>query len=247
MDNLRLILIVIGLVVLAAIVLLHRPGGRRKPHARRRAGPRVEPGLSGPGPGADEAPDGQEPAEPTQVSLPDLDEQPDLPEPEPQPQESGRREPRLGNSPAAAPEPGSGTHIVTLYLRGRNDRPISGLDLLDSAIKAGLSFGEMNIFHRRQEGEQQPVFSMANISAPGSFDPSAWNLFETRGVALFMTLPGPVSGLDAWDAMLATGRRLAELLEADLLDDSRCLLTRQRIAQLREEMREYDRRAGLAG
>ncbi len=135
--------------------------------------------------------------------------------------------------------------IVTLYVRSRDDRQISGLSLLDAAIKAGLRFGEMKIFHRRHRGATRPVFSMANITRPGSFDPSAWNLFQTPGVTLFMTLPGPVSALDAWDAMLATGKRLAELLDADLMDDAQCLLTRQRTAQIREEMREFDRRNGL--
>ena len=135
--------------------------------------------------------------------------------------------------------------IVTLYVRARDDRSISGLSLLDAAIKAGLRFGEMKIFHRRHRGATRPVFSMANITRPGSFDPSGWNLFQTPGVTLFMTLPGPVSALDAWDAMLATGKRLAELLDADLMDDAQCLLTRQRIAQIREDMREFDRKNGL--
>ena len=137
--------------------------------------------------------------------------------------------------------------IVTLYVRARDDRQISGLSLLDAAIKAGLRFGEMKIFHRRHRGEPRPVFSMANIKRPGSFDPSGWNLFETPGVTLFLALPGPVSALDAWDAMLATGRRLSEILDADLMDDAQCLLTRQRIGQIREQMREFDRRAGLDG
>ncbi|MFU8876621.1 MAG: cell division protein ZipA C-terminal FtsZ-binding domain-containing protein, partial [Wenzhouxiangellaceae bacterium] len=106
-------------------------------------------------------------------------------------------------------------------------------------------FGEMKIFHRRHRGETQPVFSMANITRPGYFDPAGWNLFETPGVSLFMRLPGPVSALDAWDAMQATGKRLAELLDADLLDDAQCLLTRQRSAQIREQMREFDRKVGL--
>lgn len=248
MDNLRLILIALGLVILAVIFIFHRPGGRKQPHARRRTGSRIEPGLSADAGGDPdgEVPDDASTGEPTQTPLPDLDAPGGAPADDAGQSEPARREPGLDPAPAA-PEAAGGERIVTLYLRGRNDRPISGLDLLDAAIKAGLSFGEMNIFHRRQEGATQPVFSMANISAPGSFDPSAWNLFETPGVTLFMTLPGPVSGLDAWDAMLATGRRLAELLEADLLDDSRCLLTRQRIAQIREDMREYDRRAGLAG
>lgn len=159
-----------------------------------------------------------------------------------------RDDSRADDSPRerSTPSDGGGSaRIVTLYLRARGERLISGLSLLDSAIKAGLRFGEMKIFHRRHQGADKPVFSMANIARPGSFDPSGWNLFETQGVTLFMTLPGPVSGLDAWDAMLATGQRLSELLDADLMDDSQCLLTRQRIAQIREDMREYDRKAGI--
>ncbi|MBY6205649.1 cell division protein ZipA [Halomonas denitrificans] len=160
-----------------------------------------------------------------------------------EPEPSGSNAPRERVGPGASSD--DAPRIVTLYLRARGERLISGLSLLDAAIKAGLRFGEMKIFHRRHQGAPKPVFSMANIARPGSFDPSAWNLFETPGVTLFMTLPGPVSGLDAWDAMLATGQRLSELLDADLMDDSQCLLTRQRIAQIREDLREYDRKAGL--
>jgi cell division protein ZipA len=60
-------------------------------------------------------------------------------------------------------------------------------------------------------------------------------------VALFMALPGPVKALDAWDAMLATARRIGEILHAELLDNERSPFTRQREAQVREEMRNYDR------
>jgi FtsZ-interacting cell division protein ZipA len=35
---------------------------------------------------------------------------------------------------------------------------------------------------------------------------------------------------------------MSEILHADMLDDERNPFTRQREAQLREEMREYDRR-----
>jgi cell division protein ZipA len=152
--------------------------------------------------------------------------------------------------PAALSEAGvprSPDKIIYLYICRRDERRINGSDLLDAAIKAGLNFGEMNIFHRRQEGVKQPVFSMANLTKPGYFDPGSWNVFDTPGVTLFLTLPAPVSALDAWDAMHATAQRLAELLEADVLDDGKCLLTRQRIAQIREEMREYDRINGLIG
>jgi len=46
------------------------------------------------------------------------------------------------------------------------------------------------------EGSEKPVFSLANAAKPGHFERDEWNTFETSGVALFMTLPGPVNALD---------------------------------------------------
>jgi len=284
MDNLRLILILAGIAVLAAIWLFYRPeGSSRKPGASRREDRRQEPYLGAPGERSGNDPTGapatdrksDESGAPRQTTLPDLggedkarageirnhdlgrnqdcDRQPpaDAARDVPPEHEWREAEPVLkaGGSEAVAAgrDDAVGPKIVTLYLRARDDRQISGLTLLDAAIKAGLRFGEMKIFHRRHRAATKPVFSMANITRPGSFDPSGWNLFQTPGVALFMTLPGPVSALDAWDAMLATGKRLSELLDADLMDDAQCLLTRQRIAQIREDMREFDRKSGLGG
>lgn len=268
MDNLRLILILLGLAVLAAIWLLHRPeGSSRKPGASRREDRRQEPFIGDAGDRADadraveldQEHNREHDGRPRQTTLPDLgaaaEPETEIRPPGGQPRDADEasrgvppeREWREAEPVAAAAseDDTEAPRIVTLYVRARDDRQISGLSLLDAAIKAGLRFGEMKIFHRRHRGAARPVFSMANITRPGSFDPSAWNLFQTPGVTLFMTLPGPVSALDAWDAMLATGKRLAELLDADLMDDAQCLLTRQRTAQIREEMREFDRRNGL--
>lgn len=237
MENLRLILILLGLVVLALIVLLHKPEGESKRnHARWRAA-RREPtlgGAGGDGETGDASSTDQSRRDPENASLwPAAAEAPD-------PDET--RSQLSGTSSTVHEEPDK---IVYLYICRRGDKRISGSELLDSAIKAGLNFGEMNIFHRRHEGARKPVFSMANLTPPGHFDPSQWNVFDTPGVTLFLTLPAPVSALDAWDAMLATAERISKLLEADVLDDSKCLLTRQRIAQIREEMREFDRQSGM--
>lgn len=235
MDNLRLILIFIGIVILVLIVLLHKPAGEsRRNHARWRQAHRErrEPSLGS----AASSHGNEEPADEARTA--DLWQED---------RTGSQTEPALG-TPGKAEEAGpprTPDKIVYLYISRREERRINGSDLLDAAIKAGLNFGEMNIFHRRQEGVKQPVFSMANLTKPGYFDPGSWNVFDTPGVTLFLTLPAPVSALDAWDAMHATAQRLGELLEADVLDDSQCLLTRQRIAQIREEMRDYDRRHGL--
>jgi cell division protein ZipA len=47
--------------------------------------------------------------------------------------------------------------------------------------------------------------------------------------------------LDAWDAMLPTAQRLAELLEGQVLDEERNALGRQRVAHIRDQLRGWDR------
>jgi len=136
--------------------------------------------------------------------------------------------------------------IVTLFLRPRGNERINGADIVRAADDAGLVFGEMQIFHRMHEhqGHKTAVFSLADMIAPGSFEISHISTMSTPGLCLFLTLPNTLSALDAWDAMQAAGQRLADLLDTELLDDSQSSLSHQRIAHFRDEMREYDRQAG---
>jgi cell division protein ZipA len=133
--------------------------------------------------------------------------------------------------------------IVTLYLAARAGQKLHGPDIVVAAEKAGLVYGHMGVFHRLVEGhpERGPVFSVANIMKPGSFDMATIQSLETPAVAFFLTLPAPVPALDAWETMLPTAQRMAELLDAVVLDEQRNALGRQRIAHLRDELRAYDR------
>ena len=226
-STFRWILIIVGVAIIAGIFLLGNPERRprrrasrkrnRRTPARRRREPTLDPGTV---PGRFEDP--EPPGEAAQGEL-------DI----------------AAEAVATPPAPDAGAErpqkIVVLYLQARDNHVISGVELLDAALKSGMEFGARDIFHRVQEGASQPVFSMANLTPPGWFDKTAWNTLETRGVTLFLTQPGPLGALDSWDAMLATGRRLAELLHADLLDDQRAVFTRQREGQIREELRNYER------
>lgn len=133
--------------------------------------------------------------------------------------------------------------IVTVYLAARAGNVLNGSDIVVAAEKAGLVYGYMGVFHRLLERrpEQGPVFSMANIRTPGSFDMASIQTLETPAVAFFLTLPAPVPALEAWDTMLPTVQRMAELLDGVVLDDQRNALGRQRIAHIRDDLRAYDR------
>jgi len=245
-STLRWIIIVIGVIILAAIFLFGNPEKKRTPRASRRkplpSNQRREPSLdanpdsaqSAAGEGAPtDTPPGAEPgladagakARSGQGELP-IRAVPSKPEP-----------PRKPRKPAGPPP----DKIITLFLLARDNHRIGGAELLEAALKTGMTFGEMDIFHRLADGSEQPVFSLANAISPGHFDKDAWNTFETGGVAVFMTLPGPMLALDAWDAMLATARRIAEILQAEIRDGDRVPFTRQKEAETREEMRQYDR------
>jgi cell division protein ZipA len=231
-TELRIIIGVIGAIIFALIYFFGQPKkpgqGRRTPWTRD-SSERIEPTLG-------------EPVEPAQGEL-DVALHEDL-------QRLGsaiaaKREP----APARTPAPGVRPHqpierIVTLFVAARDGDLIHGPDLVVAAEKAGLTFGDMGIFHRMisGKGEAGPVFSMANMIKPGSFDMRAIDELQTPGVSFFMTLPGPLAALDAWEAMLPTAQRLAELLEANVLDEERNALGRQRIAHLRDELRAWDRK-----
>ena len=133
--------------------------------------------------------------------------------------------------------------IVSLYVAARAGSVLRGEDIVVAAEKTGMVFGHMSVFHRLLEGhpERGPVFSMASIIKPGSFDMGTIRELETPAIAFFLTLPAPVPALDAWEKMLPTVQRMAELLDGVVLDDSRNALGRQRIAHIRDDLRAYDR------
>jgi cell division protein ZipA len=235
-STFRWILIVAGLAIVAGIFLFGNPDKKRKPRASRKRvnaqqRERQEPALDS---GQGQAEGGESDFDKRQPELNMGEAGVDDARVEPQ------LEPAIDAKPKT-PLPPPPDKIVTVFLQARDNHVITGIELLDASLKSGLVFGSHDIFHRINEEDVDPVFSMANLTKPGSFDKTAWNTIEIKGVTMFMTLPGPRSALDAWDSMLATSRRLAELLHADLLDETQSVFTRQRSLQIKEELREYDR------
>jgi cell division protein ZipA len=230
-------------IVLISIRLFFNPEKKRKPKASRKKD-RKTPSNQRKEPTLDTMP--EDPAGATGPefgdALADIDPggQGELQIDEPASESSAGR--RLREAPAGPPA----DKIVSLFLLARDNHVITGAELLQAMVSTGMEFGDMNIFHRIPEGSEQPLFSLANASKPGHFERDEWNTFETTGVVLFMTLPGQLQALDVWDSMLATARRMSEILQAELLDGARSPFTRQREAQLREEMRDYDRNHPLA-
>ena len=105
---------------------------------------------------------------------------------------------------------------------------------------AGLRHGRYGIFHKHaRDSSDEPMFSVASLTEPGSFDLA--HLAETRiaGMSFFMILPGEGDPVARFDAMVETARSLARELDAELRDEKGSSWSIQRERYVREEIIEY--------
>ena len=79
----------------------------------------------------------------------------------------------------------------------------------------------------------------AQFSVPGSFDLANIKEQQISGISLFMVLPGPIDGVDAFDRMMTAARAISQTLDAELLDESGSTLSIQRERYMREEVIQF--------
>ena len=131
--------------------------------------------------------------------------------------------------------------IVTLRLVARNRGSFRGDDLILSMRGIGLRRGKFGIFHRFDGDEDGPaVFSAASLVEPGHFDVENIKEQKFPGISLFLVLPGPMEGVDAFDLMIAAARTLAQSLDGELVDESGSTLSIQRERYMREEIVQFE-------
>jgi cell division protein ZipA len=144
--------------------------------------------------------------------------------------------------PAAETEPlaQSGERLLVVSVVAADGGQFSGPALLNGFDNNKLRFGEHEIYHRViiQSGRERPVFGVANMVKPGSFPASDMETFTTPGLTLFLQLPGPLDGLEAFDDFVQTAERLAVELGGELRDERHRLLTHQVLMQWRESIVE---------
>ena len=212
MDGLRWLLLFFGLLVIAGVYVYSR---REKSEPEDEAEPpkvRREPTLDS---GASE-PDESETGVP--------DEVPTIGEEE-------TSEPQVEDAPQK---------IVTLRLIGHEKKEFKGDELILSMRGIGLRHGKFGIFHRYDgNDESRTIFSAASLVEPGSFDLANIKDQQIPGISLFLVIPGPIDGVEAFDMMMSAARALAQTLDGELLDESGSTLSIQRERYLREEVIQF--------
>ena len=216
MDGLRWLLLLFGVIVVAAVYFYSRYQRKKAEDSPQQDlfADRKEPQLSGAR---------QEPTFDSAQAPPDDSEVPAPEEADDSPQK-----------------------IVTLRVVARNNGALPGDDLVLNLRGIGMRHGKFGIFHRHEgNDESKIVFSAASLVEPGTFDLQNIKDQEIPGISLFMVLPGPVDGAEAFDLMMTAARALSQSLNAELLDESGSTLSIQRERYLREEIIEFEHTAGV--
>ncbi len=130
--------------------------------------------------------------------------------------------------------------VVTLRFIGRDQTGLSGERAVFALREAGLVHGKYGIFHYLPgEESDEPLFSVANLTEPGSFEAVYFEVTTIPGMSFFMVLPGPGDPVVCFDAMVQTARALTQELNAELFDERGSSWSIQRERFIREEIIEY--------
>ena len=134
--------------------------------------------------------------------------------------------------------------IISLRVATKGGLLLNGLDIVKALMDAGLMHGSFQIFHRMAKNTEVPVFSVASLLEPGTFDLSKLESMNTPGLTFFMVLPGELDGIEVFNDMLATARGIAERTNCELLDEKGGALTAQGAGYIRDEIVRYQHQAG---
>jgi len=137
--------------------------------------------------------------------------------------------------------------ILALNIMAREGQVFFGAAIERALREAKLQHGDMDIYHHHGVGgstREQSVFSLANMFEPGTFDADAMDDFETRGLSLFMQLPGPLDGRVALELMLASAQSIAAHLDGLLLNARRQPLRQEDLLEMRGRAAPYRAQGG---
>ena len=126
----------------------------------------------------------------------------------------------------------------------RSKQGFHGGDILQILLACDLRFGDMGFFHRHEleAGRGAVQFSVTNMMQPGVFDIDNMADMATPGLVFFLTLPGPDDMMQAFDYMLETAKTVARNLDADVLDESRSVVSKQTMEHSRQKIRDLELR-----
>ncbi|MEM7467862.1 MAG: cell division protein ZipA [Pseudomonadota bacterium] len=132
--------------------------------------------------------------------------------------------------------------LITLYVLPPGEHAFVGESIVQGLNSVGLHYGDMDIFHHHGAGRLQtkePLFSVANMLEPGTFDMQQIDRFTTPGLVFFLQLPTSLDGAVSFELFLNTAQRLTETLDGTLYANPRTPLDSTLIEEMRKVAADF--------
>lgn len=213
MNELRIVLLVVGVAAIAGLYFWEAARERRQ---QRRRTVMAAPAVDAPSMRTRATPESEEDLS---EALADL----------------GRS---MGQERGAATGAPAEDRIVALHVVSMHG-DFEGSDILAAADDVALRWGPMRIFHRFEAGGieyEKPLFSMASMREPGYIDREHPDEFRTPGVTLFMCMPAAAGDHIVFDLMLRTAEQVAKTLGGELRGPDHAPLDQFTLAGIRARL-----------
>jgi len=131
--------------------------------------------------------------------------------------------------------------LIVMHVEARSAF-FMGSELLKVINQQQLKFGEMNIYHAFDDSGKI-IFSMSNMLQPGHFEPEHIADMRTPGVILFMQLSLVNDTVNAFERLYHCAETLARELDAKLTTAGRRLVSDQDVENFRNKAEHFSRLA----
>lgn len=153
-------------------------------------------------------------------------------------------EPRVVGRNPRADRRATDEKILLLHVVAPRNKPFTGVALGAAMQRAGMTPGEMDIYHFQEPGTDArvPLFSAANMVPPGTLREEDLADMMTPGVTLFTQVHRSAQPQRAFEALLEHAHTLARDLGGSILDAQQSTATNQTLAYMREDLNDWLRR-----
>lgn len=138
------------------------------------------------------------------------------------------------NDPSPHSETKPIPNVIQVSVVAANKEQFDGNELLATLDALGLALGEMGIYHRHFDPQNDDRFSVANLVEPGTFPSNREEAFSTPGIVLFLELSEQNNPLVVFDELVQTADQLADRLDAILLDEKHQPLAKETLLETRK-------------
>lgn len=128
--------------------------------------------------------------------------------------------------------------FAIINICGEGERRFRGPEVLRAVEGSGMRYGDMKVFHGPDGAAGEPLFSLANMVKPGTFELDRIKEFTTPGLTMFMSVPRSQNPADVFSRMAYVARKIANQLGGVMLDQKKQPLTDASIKQIRRQVED---------